>query len=94
MGRDAFGADWGGYRREQAERKYRRREVRPSIYLAYRVRAGVTWFGEPEVEVKLGQTTRSPSRRRRGLGPDFVLLASWPVPVADLDETEAECIAD
>lgn len=97
MVRDAAGADWGRYRKEQARQRdvgRLRRKSLPSIYLLTRVRTDLQLFDGFQIEVKVGQTSKSPqlradARHREG----FSLHTYWPCHEAFLEMAEAEILS-
>lgn len=98
MARDAAGAEWGNYFRCKGMRKassvLRRRKL-PSIYLMYRSVPGLQWFGEIQIEVKVGRTGRSPQLRLDALHSDgFNLFAYWPCELDVLKDTETRILAN
>lgn len=94
MPRDAWGADWGRYRRHKAAimrcaREKRRTQRVNVVYLLRRVDRRLAWFGEPQLVAKVGRSSRSAYQRVVDLRSRcYELVAYWTVAREDLPRAE------
>lgn len=93
MPRDSWGAEWGRYRRQKATiRKVREKQRLLKVDAVYLLRCAdrrLVWFGEPQLVVKVGRSSRSPFQRMADLRSRiYELVAYWTVAREDLPRAE------
>jgi hypothetical protein len=93
MPRDAWGAEWGRYRRHKATMRRTREKRRAQrvnvVYLLRRVDRRLAWFGEPQLVAKVGRSSRSAYQRVVDLRSRcYELVAYWTVAGEDLPRAE------
>lgn len=97
MSSNPWGADWGRYHKQKRDKKDHaraRRTSRPCVYLLYKIRSDLWWFGTPGLVVKAGKSQRNALiRASEQQHKGFHLKAAWDIPADQLSACEREVLA-
>ncbi|GEM_PF-2649020 len=96
MAGNAWGADWACYHKEKQLKKDKaiaRKNRTPCIYLLYKCHKSLTFFGNPQLIIKVGKSERNAlTRYSEQKWKGFYLEQSWNIDKSILSKCELEVI--